>query len=453
FGDPLDRAHTAPSRRMPMRHWFKDQHFRSLLKNTSYLAVSKGVAAVASIVTLAMAGRSLGLVLFGVLILITSYAQAASGLSKFQSWQLIIRYGAAALAKNDETSFKRAASFGLGLDIASGLVGMAAAMLLLPLLGPYFGIKPAYLAFGMAYCLLIPTMGASSPTGMLRALDRFDLLSWQGTLTPIARAALATFGFLHEWSLPGFVALWAAADLLGDLFLWFLAWREVGRRGYRKGMSPTLRPVGLDAVWPFAIQVNLTSSLMSAWGPIARLIVGGLLGEASAAIYRVAASLADSAQKPGDLLSKAFYPEVVRMDMTTKRPWKFMLRGSAIAAAFGLVSIGILVVGGESLIKLLFASRSAQFLPVYPVLLVMVGVPLLAILSFPLPPMLYALDRADGPLKARIVATIVYFAIVAPLCWRFDTIGAAIAIVAANAVLVAILMIMVRREHRRMRAK
>ena len=34
-----------------MRHWFKDQHFRSLLKNTSYLAVSKGVAAVASIVT------------------------------------------------------------------------------------------------------------------------------------------------------------------------------------------------------------------------------------------------------------------------------------------------------------------------------------------------------------------------------------------------------------------
>ena len=53
------------------------------------------------------------------------------------------------------------------------------------------------------------------------------------------------------------------------------------------------------------------------WGPIARLIVGGLLGEAAAAIYRVAASLADSAQKPADLLAKAYYPEVVRMDLTT----------------------------------------------------------------------------------------------------------------------------------------
>ena len=436
-----------------MRHWFKDQHFRSLLKNTSYLAVSKGVAAVASIVTLAMTGQALGLILFGVLILITSYAQAANGLTKFQSWQLIIRYGASALAKKDEGTFKRAASFGLGLDLSSGLIGMVLAMLLLPLLGPLFGIRPDFLVFAIFYCLLIPTMGASSPSGMLRALDRFDLISWQGTVTPIARAILATIGFLQGWGLAEFVVLWAATDLVGDLFLWLLAWREMGRRGFRSGVRPTLKPVGLDAVWPFAIQVNLTSSLMSAWGPIARLIVGGLLGEASAAIYRVAASLADSAQKPADLLAKAYYPEVVRMDLTTKRPWNFMLRGTAMAAAFGLAAIGILIIGGEPLIKLLFASRSEQFLPVYPVLMVMTGIPLLAILSFPLPPMLYALDRADGPLKARIVATILYFAIVAPLCWRFNTMGAAIAIVAAHVVMVVILVVMVRGEHRRVRAK
>lgn len=436
-----------------MRHWFKDQHFRSLLKNTSYLAVSKGVAAVASIVTLAMTGQALGLVAFGVLILITSYAQAANGLTKFQSWQLIIRYGAAALAKEDEATFKRASSFGLGLDISSGLVGMVAAMALLPLLGPWFGIRPDYILYAMAYCLLIPTMGASSPSGMLRALDRFDLISWQGTVTPIVRAGLATLGFWQGWDLPQFIALWAATDLLGDLFLWFLAWREMGRRGLRSGIRPTLKPVGLDAVWPFAVQVNLTSSLMAAWGPIARLIVGGLLGEAAAAIYRVAASLADSAQKPADLLAKAYYPEVVRMDIRSSKPWKLMLRGTAIAATFGLIAIGILVVGGEPLIAWLFKTKAEQFLPVYPVLMVMVAIPLLAILSFPLTPMLYALDRPDGPLKARVIATAVYFAIVAPLCWRLETMGAAIAMVSAHGVMVAILIVTVWREHRRVRAK
>ena len=113
-----------------MKHWFKDQHFRSLLKNTSYLAVSKGVAAIASIATLALTGRSLGLEAFGLLILIASYAQAVSGIVKFRSWQIVIRYGGPALVSGDDATFKRAVGFALGLDLSSGLLGMVAAMLL-----------------------------------------------------------------------------------------------------------------------------------------------------------------------------------------------------------------------------------------------------------------------------------------------------------------------------------
>jgi Na+-driven multidrug efflux pump len=52
-----------------------------------------------------------------------------------------------------------------------------------------------------------------------------------------------------------------------------------------------------------------------------------------------------------------------------------------------------------------------------------------------------------------VIATAVYFAIVAPLCWRLETMGAAIAMVAAHGVMVAILVVTVWREHRRMRGK
>ena len=433
-----------------MRHWFKDQHFRSLLKNTSYLAVSKGVAAVASIVTLAFTGRALGLESFGLLILIASYAQAANGLSKFQSWQLVIRYGGAALARGDEASFKRASSFALGLDLTSGLLGMVAALLLLPLIGSWFGISDELLAYALLYCLLIPTMGASSPSGMLRALDRFDLISWQGVVTPITRAALAGVGYWRGWDLPLFVALWAATDLVGDLFLWFLAWRELRRRKLATRIRPSLSARDLPNAWPFAIQVNLTSSLMAAWGPVARLIVGGLLGPASAAIYRVAGSLADSAQKPADLLAKAYYPEVVRMDPATKEPWRLMFRGTALAGAFGLATVLLLVLAGRPLIGALFG---AEFMGVYPVLLVMIGVPLVLIVAFPFPPMLYALDRPDAPLKARIVGVLVYAAIVAPMCWQLDVVGAALAMVISQVVMVIVMLVYLRREHRRVRAK
>ena len=66
-----------------MRHWFKDQHFRSLIENSSYLGLSKIVAAVAGLATLAFAGRGLGVVRFGTLILITSYVKAVNGPSNF----------------------------------------------------------------------------------------------------------------------------------------------------------------------------------------------------------------------------------------------------------------------------------------------------------------------------------------------------------------------------------
>ena len=91
-----------------MKHWFKDQHFRSLLKNSGYLAGSRIVAAIAGLATLALAGRGLGVATFGVLILIHSYVQAASGLSKFNSWQVVVRFGAPALEAADSETFRRA---------------------------------------------------------------------------------------------------------------------------------------------------------------------------------------------------------------------------------------------------------------------------------------------------------------------------------------------------------
>src|SRR5215213_10177264 len=178
-----------------MKHWFKDRHLRSLLKNSSYLAMSRGVAAVSALATVAFAGRGLGVILFGTLILITSYTKAASGVSKFQSWQLVVRYGGLGLAAGNPEQFKTSTGFAFALDVLSGILGMIVAVAILPLLAGLVGIRQEYLWLAMLYCTLLPTMGAATPTGVLRALDRFDLLSWAGTLTPISRAVLAGTAF------------------------------------------------------------------------------------------------------------------------------------------------------------------------------------------------------------------------------------------------------------------
>ena len=176
-----------------MRHWFNDRHFKSLLKNSSYLAVSKAIAAVAALATLAFAGRSLGVLMFGTLILITSYAKAASGLSKFQSWQLIVRHGGQALASGENREFKAAIGFAFALDVVSGLGGMAgdhaaAAARGWSASGPYVGIAMLY----CTRCRRWPRQRQSGPA--LARPVRPDHLAGHGVTPSPGRSSPASPG-------------------------------------------------------------------------------------------------------------------------------------------------------------------------------------------------------------------------------------------------------------------
>jgi|tagenome__1003787_1003787.scaffolds.fasta_scaffold20904792_2 O-antigen/teichoic acid export membrane protein len=433
-----------------MRHWFKDQHMRSLLKNSSYLGGSKIVAGLCGVATLAFAGRGLGVILFGTLILITSYVKAVNGIAKFQSWQLIVRYGGHGIAHGDPEHFKVATGFAFALDMVSGIGGMIIGAILLPFIGTWVGITPEYLWLGMFYCTALPLMNSATPDGVLRVLDRFDLISWSGTLMPISRAILAGAAFIAGASLPVYVAVWYVTELAGNIYVWYLGWRELNRHDLLVGIRPTLKPAALPGAWRFAIDVNLASSVQAVWGPIGRLVVGGLLGPAGAALFRIASTLADSAQKPADLLGKAFYPEVMRMDLSTKRPWKLMLRGTALVSTIMLLAIALLIVGGKPLMALIFGKA---FLGAYEPLIILMVIPFLGIFSFPLTPMLYALGRSDGPLKAKLLGSAVFFIAIAPLSWELGVVGAAIALVLANVVNTAMLMLQLRGEHRRVRPK
>ena len=428
-----------------MRHWFKDQHFRSLLRNSSYLALSRVVAAVASLATVSLSAHALGVLLFGALILITSYAKAVSGIAKFQSWQLVVRYGGRVIDGEVE-DFKTSTGFAFALDAVSGVGGMLIAVAILPFIARSVGIRSDLLWLAMLYCTLLPTMGAATPSGVLRALDRFDLISWQGTTPMIGRMILTCIAYAAHASFAAYVAVWYVTDLGGDLYLWFLAWRELKRRGLLQGIRPTLRPDSLPGAWRFAIHVNLNASMQAVWGPIARLVVGGLLGPAGAALFRVASVLSESASKPTELLAKAFYPEVVRMDLSTSKPWNLMLRGTAIASGFALFAIVLLLFGGKPIVSLLFGKA---FLGAYGALLILMAVPFINVFSFPLPPMLLALDRPDAPVTARVAGSTVFFLSIAPLSWQLGIIGAAIALVLGNLATVAGMIFQLQREYRR----
>jgi len=64
-------------------------------------------------------------------------------------------------------------------------------------------------------------------------------------VNPISRAILIVIAFLAGAPLPVYVGIWFVTDLGGDLFQWFLAWRELRRQGLHAGIRPTLKPTDL----------------------------------------------------------------------------------------------------------------------------------------------------------------------------------------------------------------
>lgn len=429
-----------------MKRWLKDGSFRALVRNTSYQAISKAAAAVFSLATLAFASRGLGPALFGLLVLIQSYVQSASGIAKFQSWQVIIRFGSTALDSGDPGPLKRAVGFSLGLDLVSAVGGVAAAMVLLPWLAPLLHIPKEEIPHTLLYCLLLPTMAAATPVGVLRALDRFDLMGWQGTVTPILRGIATGIAWAVGAPFAAYLLIWFVSALVGDLYGWLMAWRELKRRGFARGIRPALRPDPeiLPGAWRFAVNVNLTTSMNATAGPVANLLVGGILGPAAAGMYRIARSLAQSIGSPADLLEKAFYPEIMRQDFSTRKPWKLMLRSAALAAGIGGVITAVILIGGEPLIRLVFG---AEYRGAYPVVAIMTVATLLSAIAFPVIPALYALNRTNIPVAGKFWSTAVFLAALYPLCRWAGIAGAGWAYVIGTLLGIGLMLIALRREY------
>lgn len=429
-----------------MRHWFKDGVFRAVLRNAGYLGSTKLVGAVLGLIALIAAGHALDPVTFGMLTLVHTYALGAGAISKFQSWQLILRYGAPALQRGDETTVRDAIRFAFGLDITSGLVGMAAAAIALPFLARDFGIDGAHLPLALIYCTLIPTMSAATPTGVMRLLDRFDLLAKQQVATPLLRAAGASLAWALNLGFPGFVMAWYVADIIGDLILWALTVRELARRGMIEALRPGLFGTArrLPDSWSFVWTTNIATSLNACWGPISNLIVGGVLGPVAAGLYKIATTLLDSAGKPADLLTKGFYPEIMRLDPSSKHPWRLAIRTGLIAGGIGLLVVALILVGGKPFVGLF----GHKYVAAYGLLSLMMFALMISMASFPLQSLLYMVGRQRAALAAQAGATIVYLGLLAILCRLYGLSGAGSAYVLGNAALALFMLIPVLGSYR-----
>ena len=325
-----------------MRTWLREEILRRVLRNAGLLGAGKAAGAILHLAGLALTARMLGPVAFGLLIVLRSYAQAASGLARFQSWQTLIRFGAVRAHEGDRAGFRDLAAFTVALDAATGLVAALAAILLAPVFGLWFGVTPESIRLAQLYCVVIPLMASATPTGILRLHDRYAKGAVADSVTSVVRIIGSAIAFVVSPTIPAFLLAWAAGELVTAGVYWFYALQQ--ERLNLRAVSLTRLPKAEPGAWGFVWGTGLSGTLLIASRQLIVLLVGAFGGAAMAGIYRVAAQLGEGLLKLAQALLRATYPELVR---DPDQAHHIARRIGQIALVTGIATVAVAVLAGH----------------------------------------------------------------------------------------------------------
>jgi O-antigen/teichoic acid export membrane protein len=384
--------------------------FRRILRNAGKLLGGRALNAGLSLLYMALTARALGVKGLGAVVVINAFAQLVSDVVKFQSWQTVLQFGAEPLAEGRLQDLQRVLRFTVLLDLGSSVVGVSAGAAVALLFGDRFGLAAGQGWLAAAYTVTAGFMTAAAPIGVLRLLDRFDLLAAQAAVNGLVRAVLCAIGYVLHAGLGYFLIAWAAGTLAAFALIAAGAWRELRRRelltGFRWLASARINAPG---VWRFAWATNLNATLGTSFTHLVTLVIGALIGPADAALWRIGRQVADSIAKPVRMLMPALYPELVRLRAGGRvdTMWRLTRKIALAAGAVGALLLAVCLFAGGPLLQLVMG---AAFVSAAGVMSWQVAAAVIDLAAVPLEPMVISLGQASATVKLRVVVAAAYAA-------------------------------------------
>ncbi|MXO59882.1 oligosaccharide flippase family protein [Altererythrobacter salegens] len=401
-----------------------------MLANTAWLLGGKGFGGLCSLVYLAILARSLGLKDFGHFSLIFGSAQALIAFSGLQTWRVVVRYGAEHVHTGNWAAFGRLSMLSALLDLAGALIGVIIAFVIYFEFNEALGLNPKYLHAAFWFTVASLFALVSTPTGIVRALDRFDLGVYVEALVPSLRLVAAVAIWLTDPKVVWFLAAWAAIDLIEAGGYWILA-RRLCPEAVNLRHLHDWRQAGEDnpGIVRFSLVAFASATLDAAvkQGPL--LAVGYLVGTRAAGLYRLANQLSQGLGKLSVLLTRAAYAEINRARVAAEHAEfrRLVRQTSLIAAAAGAVVVILAVLFGKPLLDLIGGS---DFEAGYAVLVPLTFAASLELASVAFEPVLHSTGHARYALYGRLAGFIVLAGVI---LWVWDsatavTVGLAVAV-------------------------
>lgn len=404
-----------------------------IFANTAWLLGGKGFGALCSLVYLVILTRTLGLKDFGHFSLIFGTAQALIAVAGFQTWQVVVRYGAPHVHREDWAKFGRLGMLCGIIDAAGAVFGSIVAFVLIYGFADTLDLNPDFIDMAFVFCCAMLWALVSAPTGIVRALNRFDMAVYVEAVVPIGRLIAALVIWWTGPTVGRFLLAWALIDILEAICYWAMARRLCPQAvrlshlwNWRQAIAEN------EGVVRFFMATYASSALgaVTRYGPL--LAVGGLVGTKAAGLYRLASQLTQSMSKLSTLLTRAVYAEVARASAASAVAEfrKLTVQTSKIAGITGALVVAVALIGGKQLLAIVGGEDFEEG--------AVVLVPLAIAASFELAsvafePVLHSTGRIKLGLLARMMGIVALGAAIG-LLHSHGAVGIAWAVAAAGGV-------------------
>jgi O-antigen/teichoic acid export membrane protein len=403
-----------------------DHGLKRIFKNTAWLLAGKGFGGILSLVYIAILTRTLGVIGWGQFALITGAASAVITIVSFQTWQVILRYGPNFLkAGGDRDAFTRLIGLCAVFDLFGALAGCAIILMIAGFAGPYFGWNADMTWSASAFAITMLLSLKSTPTGIMRAFNRFDLGTYAEAVIPLMRLTGVLAAWIWAPTIGYFLLAWAAAEVVHSVVYWIMAIQQVGA-DFRLSQAVRLRKAFNEnaGIGGFLAITNVGSTLNGFANNSAVLVVGFFAGPAAAGLFRLASQISTAMTKISTLLSRAIFSEVnqVRVlhgDDALRALFKQTSRFLLIA---GAIIIGAVILLGKPILLLM---SGPEFLGAYPLLIILAAAACIDLAGAIYEPVLLSGDAARSTLPLNAFSVLGFVILLAILLPRYGVEGAA----------------------------
>ena len=403
----------------------QDKLLGRIIKNTSYLFSSNSISIGLSMVQSILAGRLLGVESFGVLGTITVFASTINRLFSFRMGELIVKYLGDYLPKNKKNESAALVKAAALTEAASSLLAFLILLLLSPLAARYIAKDMDTQKFFMFYGItILGNLLAETSTGILQITNRFNQQAVINLSQSILTAGIILFAYLTRGSFTLVLLAYLTGKMILGLGPVLLAWRglkTIFEPGWIKTSFEYLPP--MRELSRFAISTNLSATVNLLVRDSELLWVAFFLSPLEAGYYKTALAVISFITIPITPFISTTYPEISHSvgQHLWKQVRRVLRRVTLVAGVITSAAAVVIILFGKYLI--LFYGE--EYLPAYPVLLVLLIGYGASNLVFWNRPLLLSLNKPMVPFKTTLFCGLAKLVLAFPVIPAFGKIGAA----------------------------